>query len=127
MPASEHIAEASTSSTTVVAAVVDENVPEIVEQCTRKRRRADSRVDEAYAFMKNVEETMKDRDDFAAYGEVIGRRIRSAKRSRRDTVILMNQIDNLLFQFEMGGSEAIDETPSEYPLPASSPNVAPGN
>ena len=124
---------ASTSATTVVAAVVDETIPDVVEENngsngsngSRKRQRTDSRVDDAYSFMKSVEDAMKERDDYAAYGEVVGRRMRSAKRSSRDTAILKNQIDNLLFQFEIGGTEEINEAPSEDPPPASTPDAAP--
>ena len=119
----------TTSSTTVVAAFVDETIPDVEQNngsnVSRKRQRTDSRVDEAYSSMKSVEDTMKERDDYAAYGEVVGRRMRSAKRNSRDTAILKNKIDNLLFQFEMGGIEAMDETPSEYPPPATTSNATP--
>lgn len=52
--------------------------------------------------MRNVQDDMKLKDDFAVYGENIASRMRGANQSSRAISIAKNRIDNILFQLEMG-------------------------
>jgi hypothetical protein len=54
-------------------------------------------VDEAYKFMRSVQENMNVKNDFSVYGENVASRIRGANQNVRAISIAKNRIDNILF------------------------------
>lgn len=82
-------------------------------------------MDEAYKFMRSVQDNVKPKDDFAVYGENVASRMRGAKQDSRAISIAKNRIDNILFQLEMGElvvREVVMNNPASsvntyYPVP----------
>ena len=73
----------------------------------RKRKiNNDARVDEAYKFMRSIQEDVITKDDFTVYGENVASRMRSSNQNNRAISIAKHQIDNILFQLEMGAFAA---------------------
>lgn len=66
-------------------------------------------MDEAYKFMRSVQENMNVKDDFSVYGENVASRIRGANQNVRAISIAKNRIDNILFQLEMGAFSVSEE------------------
>jgi hypothetical protein len=74
-----------------------------------KRKSNSDQVDEAYKFMRTVQEQITQKDAHSVYGENVANRMRDAGRSGHALCIAKNQIDNVLFKLEMG---YFDERPS---------------
>ena len=73
----------------------------------RKRKiNNDARVDEAYKFMRSIQEDVITKDDFTVYGENVASRMRSSNQNNRAISIAKHQIDNILLQLEMGAFAA---------------------
>lgn len=66
-------------------------------------------MDEAYKFMRSIQENVKLKDDYSVYGENVASRIRGANQNPRAISIAKNRIDNILFQLEMGEFSISDE------------------
>lgn len=75
----------------------------------KRKTNNNARVNEAYKFMRSIQEKVKFKDDSGVYVENVASRIRGANQNIQAMSIAKNCIDNILFQLEMSAFAVSEE------------------
>lgn len=84
----------------------------------KKKRKVDTKSDEAYAVMTQLSSNVKKRDDFDVYGEYVANTLRNLK-CKSVLTYAKYEINNVLYRAE------ISDVPQNAPVPSSSRLTSP--